>query len=53
MLLAIFWIMLIYLFVGSTWALAEKLIYSKITPRLLDDFICLVLSISLYFNIFR
>ena len=51
MLQAIFWIILLYLIVGSLWALAEKLIYGQITPRILDDVICLILVISLYFNL--
>ncbi|NHC21010.1 hypothetical protein G6554_22575 [Bacillus sp. MM2020_4] len=53
MLQAIFWVMLIFLVVGGIWSLVEKLIYGQITPRILDDIICLVLSISLYYNIFK
>lgn len=53
MLQAVFWIMLIFLIVGGTWAFVEKIIYGQITPRILDDFVCLILSISLYLNIFK
>ncbi len=53
MLQEIFWIMLIFLVVGGAWSLTEKLVYGQITPRVLDDIVCLILSISLYFNIFK
>lgn len=53
MLQAVFWIMIISLFVGGIWALAEKIVYGQITPRILDDIICLALSISIYYNIFK
>lgn len=44
----ILWIFLLYLIIGVTWQIAEKLIYKKVTPRIIDDFIAVALAILLY-----
>lgn len=41
----------IYIFVGLLWQWAEVLFYGWTSPRLLDNFVALILVISIYFNI--
>lgn len=45
-------IFLLFVIVGFVWRYAEKQIYGTKTSRKIDDVICAILSISLYYNIF-
>lgn len=49
--MAILYIVLIYLGISLIWCAAEKVVYGKVTPRILDDIVAIVLAISLYFNL--
>ncbi|GEM02515.1 hypothetical protein SAMN05421839_10623 [Halolactibacillus halophilus] len=46
----IFKILILYIIVTIAWMLLEKIIYGQTQPRLVDDVIAIVLSISLYYN---
>lgn len=48
--MAFIYIILLYIGISIVWQLAEKIIYRKVTPRILDDWVALILAISLYFN---
>ncbi|AKQ08378.1 hypothetical protein PQE66_gp063 [Bacillus phage PBC2] len=50
MLMSIFQVFLIYLGISGMWMRLEKMIYGKITPRIIDDVVALILAISLYMN---
>ena len=52
MIQAIFYIALMYIAITGIWIQAEKMIYGKSTPRLLNDIIALALATSLYLNIY-
>jgi len=41
----------IFIILGWLWQWSEKLMYGQITPRLLDDFVCLLFAVSIYLNI--
>lgn len=43
---------LICLVITVVWQIAEKLIYGKTSPRLIDDVVAMILAISLYYNFF-
>lgn len=40
----------LYAIISVIWQQLELKIYGKITPRILDDIVAVVLAISLYFN---
>lgn len=42
---------LLFILIAFIWQIAEKEMYGHITPRRIDDFVALVLAISLYFNL--
>jgi hypothetical protein len=41
----------IYIVIAVLWQIAELQFYGKVTPRLMDDVIAVILAISLYFNL--
>lgn len=41
----------IYILIGWLWQWSEKIMYGHITPRLLDDYICILFAASIYLNI--
>jgi uncharacterized membrane protein YjfL (UPF0719 family) len=43
-------IILLYFVIGVCWQIAELELYGKVTPRLTDDVVTVILAISLYFN---
>ncbi len=43
---------LMYVAITVVWQITEKLIYGKTSPRLIDDVVAVILSISLYHNFF-
>jgi biotin transporter BioY len=49
----LFGVSVLYTIIAIIWQQAELRFYGEITPRLLDDFIAIVLAISLYFNIMK
>jgi hypothetical protein len=50
LLIGILAIFLLYSIIAMIWQTIELRFYGKITPRLLDDVIALILATSLYFN---
>lgn len=51
-LVAVLKIFIIFLVIGFTWRRAELYLYKEVTPKVLDDVIAIILSISLYFNFY-
>ncbi|MCC3687466.1 hypothetical protein LLR47_19880 [Bacillus cereus] len=43
---------LIYMVIGFAWNFAEKIFYGKSTPKLIDDIVAIILTISIYNNIY-
>jgi hypothetical protein len=44
-------IYILFILIAAVWQISEKEIYGQITPRRIDDFVALILAVSLYFNI--
>lgn len=49
---AFFYIALLYVAIAGIWTQTEKMIYGKVTPRIIDDIVALALATSLYFNVY-
>jgi hypothetical protein len=52
MIIKILVFILIYVLVVFSWNVVEKVLHGKVTPKTIDDVVALVLTISIYNNIY-